>query len=268
MIFNMKCKICNSISKKLNQVKVMDRYQSNLSHCKNCDYLFLENPFWLDEAYKEPINISDTGIMDRNINLAAKLSVLIYFFFDKKKSFLDASGGYGILTRLMRDHGFDFYWSDKYCENILAKGFESEKNNIENFELITLFEVLEHVENPIDFIANLLKKNKSKTLIFSTCLFPNKNPPSLDWWYYSFIEGQHISFYSEVTFKYIARKLNLHFYSLGGIYILSEKKINFLFYKKIIFGNFFSKFFQVFLRKYNQSLIMHDHNKLINKIKL
>ena len=137
----MKCKICNSISKKLYQVKVMDRYQSNLSHCNNCDYLFLENPFWLNEAYKEPINISDTGIMDRNINLAAKLSVLIYFFFDKKKSFLDASGGYGILTRLMRDHGFDFYWSDKYCENILAKGFESEKNNIENFELITLFEV-------------------------------------------------------------------------------------------------------------------------------
>ena len=261
----MKCKICESNTKKINEVKVMKCYKTNLFHCENCDYLFLENPYWLEEAYKDPINISDTGIVDRNINLAAKLSVLIYFFFDRKKKFLDASGGYGILTRLMRDHGFNFFWSDKYCENILAKGFESKNNSSENYELLTLFEVLEHVENPVHFVDDLLKKNNSQTLIFSTCLYPRKNPPNLDWWYYSFGEGQHISFYSDITLKFVAKKLDLNFYALDNFYIFTKRKLRHLYFKKFIFGNFFSKLFQIYLRKYNDSLIMKDHKKLILK---
>lgn len=262
----MNCKICETNVIKIDEALIMSHHKSNLQHCKNCDYLFLENPHWLDEAYNEPINISDTGIIDRNVNLAAKLSVLIYFFFDKKKNFLDASGGYGILTRLMRDHGFNFLWSDKYCENIFAKGFEYTSEKVSSLELVTLFEVLEHVEEPLEFIKELFEKKNTKTLVFSTCLFPNGNPPKLDWWYYSFQEGQHISFYSQKTFSTIAKKLELNFYSLGSFFILTKKKIKFYGLKKILFGNLFSNFFRIFLRKFNSSLIMDDHKKLLNKI--
>jgi Nif-specific regulatory protein len=38
---------------------------------------------------------------------------------------VDCAGGYGILVRLLRDYGVNALWSDPYCENVLAKGFES-----------------------------------------------------------------------------------------------------------------------------------------------
>ena len=50
-----------------------------------------------------------------------------YIFFNKNVAYLDVDGGYGMLTRLMRDYGFHFYWTDPYCQNILARGFEVEK---------------------------------------------------------------------------------------------------------------------------------------------
>ena len=46
----MKCKICESNTKKINDVEVMKCYKTNLFHCVNCDYLFLENPHWLEVA--------------------------------------------------------------------------------------------------------------------------------------------------------------------------------------------------------------------------
>jgi hypothetical protein len=42
-------------------------------------------------------------------------------FIKKNGTFVDIGGGYGLLTRLMRDRGFDFYWKDPHCENIFAK---------------------------------------------------------------------------------------------------------------------------------------------------
>ena len=36
---------------------------------------------------------------------------------------LDIGGGTGLLTRLLRDVGFEAQWSDEYCDNIFAQGF-------------------------------------------------------------------------------------------------------------------------------------------------
>ena len=67
-----------------------------------------------------PYNIS------RNIEISKNLKLIIPFFIKEPqtKKFLDYGGGYGILVRLMRDVGYDFYWFDKYSQNIFAKGFE------------------------------------------------------------------------------------------------------------------------------------------------
>jgi hypothetical protein len=44
--------------------------------------------------------------------------------FDANNRFIDYGGGYGLFVRLMRDAGFDYYWFDKFCDNVLSKGFE------------------------------------------------------------------------------------------------------------------------------------------------
>ena len=110
----MNCKICNSEVKEKFKHKILNKYDVSFFYCEHCYFLFTEEPYWLAESYSNPINLSDSGILDRNIYLSKVVSSLIIFLFDKKKVFLDFAGGYGIFTRLMRDIGFDFYWTDKY----------------------------------------------------------------------------------------------------------------------------------------------------------
>ena len=62
----MNCKICANQSKTVFTAKVMCKYDVEYFYCDNCEYLFTENPHWLDEAYERAINISDTGIISRN----------------------------------------------------------------------------------------------------------------------------------------------------------------------------------------------------------
>lgn len=88
---------------------------------------------------------------------------------------------------------------------------------------MTTFESFEHFVNPIEEIENLL--SISKTIIFSTDLLPNPTPKPKDWWYYGLDHGQHISFYSQKTFEYIANKYDLNYYNLGSLQVLTKKKI-------------------------------------------
>ncbi len=218
----MTCKICAKQSKQIFSTKILNKYDIKYYHCEHCGFIQTEEPFWLEEAYSESINVSDTGYMQRNIHLSQKLTILLALFFDKNGKFLDYAGGYGVLTRVMRDIGFDFYWDDKYTTNLFGRGFEHQ--SINKYEAVTTFESFEHFVNPTDEIESLLKI--SKNLIFSTELLPNPIPNPQDWWYYGLDHGQHISFYSQKTFEFIAKKYNLNYAYGGGLHLFTEKKIS------------------------------------------
>ena len=89
---------------------------------------------------------------------------------------------------------------------------------------MTIFESFEHFVNPVTEIENLLKY--SKNIILSTELLPDPIPSLDDWWYYGLDHGQHISFYEKKTFKFIANKYSLNYVNLGGLHLLTEKKIS------------------------------------------
>lgn len=211
----MKCKICFSECDLVFSHKVLFKYEAKYFKCSNCEYLFVENHFWLDEAYKNPIYLSDTGILKRNIFFSRLTSIICFLWFDKSAKFLDYAGGYGIFSRLMRDIGFDFYWHDDFTENLLAKEFEMKDDK---YELITAFE---HFDNTIEEIKKMLAKSDS--IIFSTEIIPD-SVPSKDWRYYGFEHCQHISFYSTKTFKVIAEILGLNYSNLGFLHLLSKTK--------------------------------------------
>nr|MBP9120701.1 class I SAM-dependent methyltransferase [Ignavibacterium sp.] len=171
------------------------------------------------------------------------------------------AGGYGVFTRLMRDIGFDFYWHDPYTQNLFANGFEKDIKPDSRFELITAFEVFEHLVNPKEEISKMLRL--SDTIVFSTELLPREIPEPKDWWYYGFNHGQHISFYSEKTLRALANQLKLNYYNVNGIHILTEKKFNntlLVLIKK--FRNF--GLYQI-VKKISKSKTFSDHLNIENK---
>lgn len=216
----MNCKICNKKNDSIFSEVILNKYNIKYYHCKTCGFLQTEEPYWLEESYTESINISDTGYMQRNLNLPKKLTILLSLLFKKDSKFLDYAGGYGVFVRLMRDIGFDFYWDDKFTSNLFARGFEYKHQPI---DAVTTFESFEHFVNPLEEIEKML--SISKTIIFSTELLPNPIPQPKDWWYYGLDHGQHISFYSEKTLKFIADKYSLNYKNLGAIHILTDKQL-------------------------------------------
>lgn len=253
----MKCKICNVESNLIFTEKILNKYDVQYFYCENCGFLQTEEAYWLEETYKESINVSDTGIMSRNLNLAKHTTNIISIFFNKNAKFLDFAGGYGIFTRLMRDIGLDFYWNDKFSQNLVARGFEYKSND--KYDLLTSFESFEHFDNPIVEIENML--NISKNILFSTELFKGNPPPTSEWGYYGLNHGQHISFYSLKTLKFIANKYNLYLYSNGKtLHLLTEKKLNSFLFKLVLKLNKFGLF--GFTKRLHQSKTLSDWEML------
>jgi hypothetical protein len=214
------CKICASMSREQFNATVLGKYHVRYYFCDNCGFLQTEEPRWLSESYRDSITASDTGALLRSLSFAEIASVILYFFFNRNSRYLDFAGGYGLFSRRMRDIGFDFYWHDRYSPNLLAKGFEYTEA-LGKVELITSFESFEHFSDPTAEIERIL--SISRNILFTTELLPHPVPRPDEWYYYGLHHGQHVSFYSHRTLRYIANKYSLHLYSAQPLHILTEK---------------------------------------------
>jgi hypothetical protein len=207
--------------------KILNKHAVNFYRCNDTGFIQTEEPYWLDEAYSSAITKLDVGLVYRNINLAGTVSKLLIKDFNYKGIFLDYAGGYGLFTRLMRDKGFNFYHTDKFCPNLFAEYFDlSVLPANSRFEVITAFEVFEHLTNPLDEIKEMLKFTGN--LLFSTELQPEKIQTVDDWPYFSTETGQHIAFYNEASLQAIAGQLGYNFYTDGRfLHLYTKTKFNY-----------------------------------------
>ncbi len=201
---------------------ILKKYFTNYYQCPECKFLCTDYPIWLDQAYKNPINMTDTGIIKRNIMVSVIVSCIIYILFSKRASHLDYGGGYGIFTRIMRDVGFDFYWYDPHTSNLFARGFEYSDDH--TIDVITSFESFEHFIEPLEDITKMV--SISNNIIFTTKLLPHPVPLLNEWWYYGLEHGQHVSFYSHEALELIAKQFQLNYYSVKNVHILTKKNFN------------------------------------------
>jgi len=225
---NKLCRICTSNLQDAFDAVVIKKYTAKILYCPNCGLLQVANPTWVGKAYLEVIALSDTGLVMRNVGLSKKLIPLLFHLFGNGGRYVDFAGGTGLLVRLMRDAGHDFYWDDPYCMNVHARGFEFVADS-SSYNVVTAFEVLEHILDPIDFFSNAINKTHTGILIFSTELYEGIPPKPEEWEYYNFDEGQHISFYQKKTLIFIADKLGLKYNSLGQLHIFYQDKYTDLF---------------------------------------
>jgi 2-polyprenyl-3-methyl-5-hydroxy-6-metoxy-1,4-benzoquinol methylase len=260
----MKCKICNSSVGKFFSTKILSEYEVSYFKCLQCGFIQTEEPYWLNEAYGNAITFSDIGLLNRNIYLSSIVKSIISLFFDVEGNFIDYGAGYGILVRLMRDKGLNFYWQDIYCENIFAKSFEIKDNkSTEGYEVLTAFEVFEHLKDPLTEIEIML--SYSENLLFSTELQPDQKLLDKNWWYFSPETGQHISFYTTQSLELLAQKFQLRLYSNGrNIHLLTKKRINPLLFLLVTHIKISRLYNIMFANK--RSLTQSDYNYILSQI--
>jgi hypothetical protein len=260
----MNCKICGNITASVFKARILNKYEVTYFKCSSCSFIQTEDPYWLDESYSSAITQLDIGLTNRNFELAKKTTLIINSFFNKKANFIDFAGGYGMLVRLMRDNGFNFFRQDKYCENLFAQHFDIANNNILKYELATAFEVFEHLSNPMQEIDEIL--SYADSVLFSTVLQPSENVNPSNWWYISPEIGQHIALYHLNTLKTIASLKGLNLYSDGKyLHLLTKKKINPILFK-LLCQNKIANFLSFLWGNKKDSLTEQDYQFLKSKI--
>lgn len=190
--------------------RILDKYDVQYYVCEECSLIQSETPYWLDEAYDRALAVCDTGVMERNLHNAVRAAAVVWLLAGKQAKVVDVAGGYGILVRLLRDIGFDCVWDDKYCENIVAPGFERPACFVA--DIACAFEVFEHVPDPRAFFDEIVAQYGSRFVLFSTESFTKV--PDRNWVYFAFNTGQHITFYSRESLSRLARQAGWRYYAL------------------------------------------------------
>jgi 2-polyprenyl-3-methyl-5-hydroxy-6-metoxy-1,4-benzoquinol methylase len=115
---------------------------------------------------------------------------------------LDYGGGEGLLSRLLCDAG----WNSRSYDPFVDKNVKIAE--LGRFELITAYEVFEHVPDPcalIDDLSSLLVEDG--VIMFSTLLSDGNihHHQRLSWWYVSPRNG-HISIFSQRSLSLLAER--------------------------------------------------------------
>lgn len=204
------CRVCDGVAKFAFNALLLGR-PVNYFECACCGYLQTQAPDWLDEAYARPINDVDTGIMRRNQVNLGRVVMTLAALRKIRGRVVDDAGGYGILVRLMRDAGVDAWWRDEYCENKLARGFE---DDLGSADLLTAFEVLEHLVDPLAYLRSAL--DRAPVVLASTELIEGASTPLQEWWYLGPEHGQHVGFFRARTLQWMAETVGCTYQSYGG----------------------------------------------------
>ncbi len=136
-----------------------------------------------------------------------------------------------MFVRLMRDRGYRFYRQDKYCDNMFSIGFDVEDLKGEkldkSFEMVTAFEVFEHLVDPVAELETML--TYSDSVLFSTEVQPHDNLKTVTYWWYFLPEtGQHTALYSRRSLEVLAAKFGCQLYSNGkSLHLITKKKLGF-----------------------------------------
>lgn len=214
------CKICNSPMEVKFSLTILNKYDVNYLECKGCVSLSVENPFWLDEAYANShLTDQDVSVAQRSLHNFA-LQYLCSKFL-RKKEIIDWGCGDALSVRLARDYGLDAYGFDQFAKQSYPK--TQIPKSVNSTQIVSLFEVLEHIHDPISFFKDVLKF-KPEIILLSTQRYHSKREKN--WSYLAPHHGQHVYFYSNETLAAIAKKIGMHYYGFGNFGIMSVEKIS------------------------------------------
>lgn len=199
------CPVCES--------KKVLRFVGEYRICKNCHAMYLyEMP---DENHLKKQSESDAVLMtepsqmygDENVWTDRLHSILKYI--QKPKEFLDVGYGSGKFLLHIKDRGYQPYGielSKKLLKHAQKNGLIAypsfEELGREKMDVITLFDVIEHITTPHEFITTITKSLKKEGILMITT--PNATGISAKvlkdkWWVFG--PGAHFILFSPKSLR-------------------------------------------------------------------
>lgn len=185
--------------------------------CDNCDHVFSPDFWeWEDRDFAQKIYNDDYFSLDPDYLETrpvgnAKLLLQLFGAHSSSIAHLDYGGGNGQLSRYLQQHG----WNSTSFDPFPQTPFEP--NHLGRFNLITAFEVFEHVPHPQQLLTNITQlMSESCLVLFSTLTSDNslKRNARIDWWYCSPRNG-HINLFTRKSLSLLGAQHQLKFGSIN-----------------------------------------------------
>ena len=223
------CPICEGACHLLDAVEFYQNTRLSVEHipsasmpvsyllCEKCGFCFApEFSEWRLEDFESKIYNSDYVLVDpdyQDVRPRANARHLCHLFGDQvpKISHLDYGGGKGLLSEVLRESGWQSSTYDPFVDR------DMRLEDLGKFDLITAYEVFEHVPDVLRLINDLaLLLNEKGTVLFSTLLSDGNIKPNqpLTWWYAKPRNG-HISLFSRKSLSMLGAKVGFNFFSFS-----------------------------------------------------
>lgn len=188
------------------------------ARCSGCEYTFApEFSSWTDQDFLEKIYNDDyikvdPDYLDKRQQENAGLLNNFFGIYRMHLRHLDYGGGNGTLARLLQGAQWDSVSYDPFPQN------PARIEDLGRFNLITAFEVFEHVPNPHRMMDNMVKllDGPDCMIFFSTAVSDGliKDNARLDWWYAAPRNG-HIGIHTTQSLKKLGQMFGLKYSSMG-----------------------------------------------------
>lgn len=278
---NIKCCLCKSSAKKLRVLKVNKRYE--LLKCKNCglvtpnietlkikDYTKI---IYKDFSKKKYTVSKKKKSSYRNLLLKKRFNYCIKNNFKNFRNIkvLEIGCGTGEFLKILKKKKI-FYKGLEVDErqiqqaknsylNVTNTVINKEKNNF--YDLILMFDVFEHVVDPLNYLKIVFKKMKKNSLLI--CYMPNINSISFDLLkennnlIYPF---EHLNFFNEKSINFIAKKTKL---KIDKLETFGLDMIDYFFFREFKDKK---KYFKFIMKELNIMQEYIDKNNLGNHYRL